>query len=113
MSSSATWARPGFLPDTAQTKNGEPGKVEVQVQVDSQRAQKNGTTKGQTNAEPVPLDLRCDGPMQVDLPKPHLPVKVGPPAPPGPTLVNFTRNVVVRRASFPSCPISSTPTTST
>ncbi len=92
----------GILPDTAQTKRGEPGKVEVRV--DSQRAQKNGATKDQASPEPVPLDLRCEGPMQVAFPKPHLPVKEGPPAPPGPTLVHFERNVVVRRGKLTEQP---------
>ncbi|MGB2612377.1 MAG: hypothetical protein WBC80_25665 [Isosphaeraceae bacterium] len=92
----------GILPDTAQTKRGEPGKVEVKV--DTQRAQKNGATKDQASPEPVPLDLRCDGPMHVAFPKPHLPVKEGPPAPPGPTLVHFERNVVVRRGKLTEQP---------
>ena len=92
------------MPDTAQTKRGEPGKVEVQAQVDSQRAQQNGATKDRASPEPVPLDLRCDGPMQVAFPKPHLPVKEGPPAPPGPTLVHFERNVVVRRGRLTEQP---------
>ena len=52
----------------------------------------------------MPLDLRCDGPMQVAFPKPHLPVKEGPPAPPGPTLVHFERNVVVRRGKLTEQP---------
>jgi len=97
-------SKTGILPDTAQTKRGEPGKVQVEVQVDSQRAQKNGATKGQASPEPVPLDLRCEGPMQVAFPKPHLPVKEGPPAPPGPTLVHFERNVVVRRGKLTEQP---------
>src|SRR5208283_5204607 len=47
-------SKTGVLPDAAQTKRGEPEKVEVQV--DPQRTQKNGATKGRANAEPVPLD---------------------------------------------------------
>ncbi|GAC1470064.1 MAG: hypothetical protein NVSMB9_14730 [Isosphaeraceae bacterium] len=47
--------------------------------------------------EAVPLDLRCDGAMQIDLPIPRLPVRVGPPAPPSPTLAQFSRNVEVIR----------------
>ena len=46
-------------------------------------------TQNQASKEPVPLDLRCDGSLQVEFPKPHLPVKEGPPAPPGPTLAHF------------------------
>jgi hypothetical protein len=52
----------------------------------------------------TPLDLRGDGDgtltrpaMQLDLPKPRMPVKVGPPAPPGPTYARFLRNVEVLR----------------
>src|SRR5271166_242175 len=97
-------SKTGIMPDTAQTKRGEPGKVEVEVHVDTQRAQKNGATKDQASPEPVPLDLRCDGPMHVAFPKPHLPVKEGPPAPPGPTLVHFERNVVVRRGKLTEQP---------
>ena len=46
---------------------------------------------------PTPLDVRCDAKMQVYLPKPVVPVAIGPPAPPGPTIVLFERNVVVLR----------------
>jgi hypothetical protein len=70
----------------------------------SQPDKKQTGEKPKTSAEPVPLHLHADGPMQVDLPKPHLPVKVGPPAPPGPTLVYFTRNVVVRRGKLSELP---------
>ncbi len=94
----------GILPGSVQTKRVEPGKVEVKAQVSPGQARETGASRGQSATEPVPLDLRCDGPMQVDLPKPHLPVKVGPPAPPGPTLVNFTRNVVVRRGKLSELP---------
>jgi hypothetical protein len=83
----------GFLPGTAQTKKTASGKVEVKAQVDPHQ----GGEKGKAAAEPVPLDAHCDGPMLAEFPKPHLPVKVGPPAPAAPTMVHFTRNVVVRR----------------
>jgi hypothetical protein len=45
----------------------------------------------------TPVDLRCDGKMQVDLPEPRKPVEVGPPAPSRPTLAHFYRNVEVLR----------------
>jgi len=93
----------GILPGSTQTKRAA-GKVEVKAQVSSGGAKEKGASKGKSAAEPVPLDLRCKGPMRVDLPKPHLPVKVGPPAPSGPTLVNFTRNVVVRRGKLTELP---------
>ena len=44
--------------------------------------------------EPVPLFIQADGPMRIDLPPDRLPVAVGPPEPPAPTLVRFERNVV-------------------
>jgi hypothetical protein len=42
-----------------------------------------------------PVDLRCDGEMRVELPKPKAPVRVGPPAPPAPTIAEFSRLVRV------------------
>jgi hypothetical protein len=48
-----------------------------------------------SGGERTPVDLRCAGPMQIDLPKPRLPVRVGPPAPPEPTFARFSINVVV------------------
>lgn len=57
-------------------------------------AAKPGTARAQA---PTPLDLRCDGLMQVDLPKPHIVPIVGPPAPQGPTIAQFFRNVEVLR----------------
>ena len=50
------------------------------------------------SGERTPIDLRCAGQMQIDLPKPRLPVRVGPPAPPDPTIATFTRDVVVLQA---------------
>jgi len=47
--------------------------------------------------EPTPLELHADGPTRIDLPKPTTPAPVGPPAPQGPTLVYFSRNVEVLR----------------
>jgi DNA-binding transcriptional regulator YhcF (GntR family) len=45
----------------------------------------------------TPMRLLCDGPMTLHLPLPMLPVPVGPPAPPRPTIAEFFRNVVVER----------------
>ena len=64
----------------------------------------NKAAKSQKSSEPVPLDLVCDGPMQVNFPKQHLPVKEGPPAPSDPTLVHFERNVIVRRGKLTEQP---------
>lgn len=49
--------------------------------------------------EPTPGELVCDGPMRVDLPAPRIQPRVGPPSPPGPTHVFFSRNVRVRQGS--------------
>ena len=66
---------------------------------------RSGVLPGKTPAaqqggsgERTPIDLRCAGQMQIDLPKPRLPVRVGPPAPPDPTIATFTRDVVVLQA---------------
>ncbi len=64
----------------------------------------SGVLPGSTRSpgsEPVPLRVRSDGPMRIDLPRPHLdsPRLVGPPAPAEPTVVQFQRNVEVQRGS--------------
>ncbi len=96
-------SKTGMLPTSAPPRRGGPGKAEPQVQVDPRRAQ-NQNAKSQTRPEPVPLDLTCDGAMLATFPKPHQPVVVGPPAPSGPTLVHFERNVVVRRGKLTEQP---------
>ncbi len=60
---------------------------------------KGADKKVQTPLEeqPTPLDLTCDSKMQVSPAKTRVPVLIGPPAPPIPTIVTFDRNVVVRR----------------
>ena len=57
----------------------------------------NPGTKRKKAGEPTPLTARSDGMLQVDLPKPRIPVRVGPPAPPDPTFAHFHRNVEVLR----------------
>ncbi len=94
----------GILPGAMTTKRVGPNKVEVQARPDRKETGERTTAKTQDPPQPVPLDVRCEGPMQVDLPKPALPVKEGPPAPPAPTLVHFTRNVVVRRGKLDELP---------
>ena len=47
----------------------------------------------------TPATLTCDGSMRLELPRPRMPVRVGPPAPAGPTIVDFNRNVVVERGA--------------
>jgi hypothetical protein len=89
------------------------------VHVIMRNAGSSGIMPGSTNAnakakpkpgagtgagDKTPLDLRCVGEMQVDLPKPRLPVRVGPPAPPLPTLVMFSRDVVVQQGKVGQTP---------
>jgi hypothetical protein len=93
----------GILPGSVNTRKVAPGKVEAQAQVDTRSTVKGATSGGQ-QGEPQPLHVHCDGAMQVDLPKPPTPVKEGPPAPPRPTFVHFTRNVVVRRGKLNEIP---------
>ena len=64
----------------------------------------SGVLPGKAMAPPgqmgrTQLDLRCQGPMQIDLPEPKLPVRVGPPAPPDPTYASFSRTVRVLRGN--------------
>ncbi|MEJ7640129.1 MAG: hypothetical protein WKF75_19730, partial [Singulisphaera sp.] len=63
-----------------------------------------GVLPGKAMAPPGPqgrtqLVLRCQGPMQIDLPKPTPPLRVGPPAPPAPTYATFSRDVRVLRGN--------------
>ena len=64
----------------------------------------SGVLPGKAKATPVQggrtqLDLRSQGRMQIDLPEPKLPVRVGPPAPPAPTYANFANLVRVLRGN--------------
>jgi hypothetical protein len=69
------------------------------------RAHAKVKTKGEPAAgDKTPLDLRCAGEMQVDLPKPRLPVRIGPPAPPLPTLALFSRDVLVQQGKVGQTP---------
>ena len=57
-------------------------------------AGKAGAGKAKASEGPTPLFIRADGEMRLDFPPDALPVPVGPPSPPRPTLVRFERNVV-------------------
>ncbi len=64
----------------------------------------SGVLPGKAMAAPVEggrtqLDLRCQGPMQIDLPEPKSALRVGPPAPPDPTYASFSRAVRVLRGN--------------
>ncbi len=54
--------------------------------------------------EPVPLDVQCQGPLVVELPRKTSTPLVGPPEPPLPTGVEFRGNVVVRRGKLTELP---------
>lgn len=55
-------------------------------------------------AEPVPLDVQCQGPLVVELPRKTSSPPVGPPEPALPTGVEFRGNVVVRRGKLTELP---------
>ena len=55
------------------------------------------STPGQRKKGKTPVEIRSDLAMRIDLPKPAPVVKIGPPAPSGPTLAHFSRNVEVLR----------------
>ncbi|WP_165247239.1 hypothetical protein [Paludisphaera soli] len=55
-------------------------------------------------AEPIPLDVQCDGPLVVALPHTPPAPPVGPPQPSDPTYVEFRNNVVVRRGKLGELP---------
>ncbi len=82
----------GFLPGTAtaSTQKTASGKV-VDV---TARADNAGAAAGGKPGAPMPLYIQSDGQMRIDVPPDQVPVAVGPPAPPAPTLVRFERNVV-------------------
>ncbi|WP_337177499.1 hypothetical protein [Paludisphaera sp.] len=54
--------------------------------------------------EPIPLDVQCQGPLVVELPRKPSTPDVGPPEPPLPTGVEFRGNVVVRRGKLDELP---------
>ena len=91
----------GVLPGAVKSKKTADGKVVAEADVDPKLAQNQ---KPAAAAEPIPLNIQCDGPMQIDLPNAPMPVKVGPPAPAAPTLVRYHRNVVVRRGKLSELP---------
>ncbi len=73
----------GLLPGTARPEQ-------------QRRAAGAGATAAVTK---TPFWLECAGPMEIRLPTPRRPVRVGPPPPPRPTLVDFSRAVVVKRGA--------------
>ncbi|RUL84912.1 hypothetical protein [Tautonia sociabilis] len=55
--------------------------------------------EGPADQVKTPGRLTCDGPMRLQLPRPRLPARVGPPAPGQPTIAEFSRNVVIERGA--------------
>jgi hypothetical protein len=62
------------------------------------------STQSQRAGEKTPLDLRCDGEMVILFAEPQAVVQVGPPAPSGPTIATFDRNVEVLRGQLVKSP---------
>ncbi len=90
----------GILPGSAQPRKSASGEVKLVA-----GAPPEPVPSPSSNApvsEPTPLDVRSEATMRVDMPKPQTPVEVGPPERPGPTLVQFERNVVVLRGPIGS-----------
>ena len=78
--------------------------LEKDIHIVIQDVGQSGVMPGKAMAPPgqmgrTQLDLRCQGPMQIDLPEPTAPLRVGPPAPPAPTYASFTRAVRVLRGN--------------
>ena len=70
------------------------GELTVQATAKDPNATDGKTAKA---PEPVPLFVQSEGLMRIDFPPDTIPVAVGPPEPPAPTLVRFERNVVAWR----------------
>jgi hypothetical protein len=89
--------RESFEPKTATLKK--------DIQIDMADAGQAGIVPGSSTVaspptegappQPKPVRLTCRGPMVVTLPRPSPPLRWGPPAPKGPTLAEFARDVVV------------------
>jgi len=92
----------GIMPGSQKGKRVAPAKSPRKTEVSDRSGP--ATARSSELLEPTPLHLHCDSKMQVYLPKPQLPVEVGPPAPPAPTLVQFERNVVVIRGQLDARP---------
>ena len=92
----------GMMPGMKQPARPANEAVEAKIQVADAPGKKLQSLS--CKQEPTPLDVTCNSKMRVFLPKPALPVSVGPPAPPAPTIVQFDRNVVVLRGQVDDQP---------
>ncbi len=86
----------GMMPGTSTPKHPPTKAAAAEAKLE---LAKGADPKVQTppQQQPTPLDLTCDSKMQVSPAKTRVPVLIGPPAPPIPTIVTFDRNVVVVR----------------
>ena len=84
----------GIIPGKTDPRHPANGAVQAKLEV---AGGPEPTAQALLEEQPTPLDLTCDSKMRVHPAKSRLPVMVGPPAPPLPTIVQFERNVVVLR----------------
>ena len=85
----------GLMPGPAPNKKAQSTTEKAEIEIAGSLNDK--TTEPTKPVKPTPLHLTCDSKMQVFIPKSKLPVLVGPPEVPAPTLAQFERNVVVLR----------------
>jgi hypothetical protein len=91
----------GIVPGKSEPRRSANGAVGVKLEV---AGGPEPTAQALVEAQPTPLDLTCDSKMRVHPAKTRLPVMIGPPAPPLPTIVQFERNVVVLRGKIDEQP---------
>ena len=87
----------GIMPGMKEPHHPAKKTVEAKLKVAGEPDQKAPEA---LEEQPTPLDVTCDSKMRVFPAKTRLPVVVGPPAPPAPTIVQFDRNVVVLRGKI-------------
>ena len=99
-------AKPGEAPSAAGVGfDAETAYLYENVHIVVKNVGSNGILPGTARPEKggqTPLDLRADGEMRIDLPRPHPVVLIGPPdlnRAPDPTLVKFMTNVRVTRGT--------------
>ena len=73
----------GMIAEKKEPKRPKSKAGEAKVQVAARAAK---AEESEPKEKPTPLDVTCDSKMRVFLPKPALQVKLGPPAPPAPTI---------------------------
>jgi hypothetical protein len=91
----------GMMPGMKQPARPANGAIKAKIEVATAPGQ---SAKPELKQGPTPLRVTCKSKMLVFLPKPALPVSIGPPAPPAPTIVQFDRDVVVLRGQVDNQP---------